>query len=149
MSTLRWIQTYYLGSPLFFLIGMFWGYELRTTFLTDPAHRLAYYTVISGLGLLAYFKPKTGPFVALGESSLNLILLCLGILLPIYGLADQVLNGGPMTLPYSAGEVLLNGLLSGTFLILGFRRAQAEIFRRYGPARSATEREGRRDVPPA
>lgn len=149
MSTLRWIQTYYLGSPLFLLLGLFWGYELRTTFLTDPAHRLVYYAFISGLGLLAYFRPKTGPFVALGESSLNLLLLCLGILVPIYGLTDQALEGGAMTLPYSAGEVLLNGLLSGTFFIVGFRRAQAEIFRRYGPSASGARREGRRGVPPA
>jgi hypothetical protein len=134
---------------LFFLLGLFWGYEIRTTFLADPAQRLAYYAFISGLGLLAFFWPKTGPFVALGESSLNLLLLCLGILVPIYGLADQALEGGALALPYSAGEVLLNGLLSGTFFIVGFRRAQAEILRRYIPSAYGWKREGRRDVPPA
>jgi hypothetical protein len=127
MRTLRLIQGYYLGSPLFWLVGLFWGYELRTTFLTDPVQRLMYYTFISGLGLLAYFRPGVGPWVALGESSLNLVLLILGILLPIYGLADQALSGGPIGLPYSAGEVLMNGALAGTFFLLGFYRAQAEL----------------------
>jgi hypothetical protein len=127
VNTLRFIQGYYLGSPLFWLVGLFWGYELRTTFLTDPGQRLAYYAFISGLGLLAYFRPSAGPWVALGESSLNLVLLILGILLPIYGLADQALSGGAIGLPYTAGEVLMNGVLAGTFFLLGFYRAQAEL----------------------
>jgi len=143
MNILRLIQGYYLGSPIFFLVSLFWSFELRTTFLTDPFHRLAYYALISGLGLLTYFRLGAGPWVALGESSLNLVLLILGILLPIYRLADQAASGQPFTLPYSAGEVLLNGALAGTFFIVGFYRAQSEILRRY-----SIKKKDRRTDPP-
>jgi hypothetical protein len=148
MSALRWIQAYYLGSPLFLLAGVFWGFELRTTFLPDPVHRLAYYGLISALGLLTYFRPRSGPWVALGESSLNLLLLVLGILLPVYRLPDQVAAAGPLSLPYSAGEVLLNGVLAGTFFVVGFYRAQAEILRRFAAEGRGKKKKDRRGGPP-
>jgi hypothetical protein len=135
MNTLRLIQGYYLGSPIFFLVSLFWSFELRTTFLTDPLHRLAYYALISGLGILTYFRPGAGPWVALGESSLNLVLLIVGILLPIYRLADQATSGQAFMLPYSAGEVLLNGVFAGSFFLMGFYRAQSEVLRRYSAKR--------------
>lgn len=129
MDTLRVIQTYYLGSPLFFLVSLWWGVELRTTFLPDLRLRFLYYLLLGALGLLTWFRPATAPWVALGESSLNVFLLAAGIVLPIYDLAGAATGGQPLALPYSAGEVLVNGLLAGSFFIVGFYRAQAEILR--------------------
>jgi hypothetical protein len=83
------IQGYYLGSPIFFLVSLFWSFELRTTFLTDP----------------------------------------------IYRLADQATSGQAFMLPYSAGEVLLNGVFAGSFFLMGFYRAQSEVLRRYSAKR--------------
>lgn len=125
MTTLRIIQSYYLGSPLFFLVGLWWGVELRTVFLPDPLHRFLYYLALSALGVLTYLRPASAPWVAMGESALNLLLLVAGILLPIYGLAERALAGAPLTLPYSPGEILVNGLLAGSFFLLGFYRGQA------------------------
>ena len=131
MNVLRWIQGYYLASPLFFLLGLWWGWEVRVSFLPDPGPRFLYYLFISGLGLLAHFRPGTAPWVALGESSLNLLLILLWILLPIYSLADPVLETtGPVGVPYTPGQVLVNGLLAGSFFIVGFYRAQAVILAR-------------------
>jgi hypothetical protein len=128
---LRWIQGYYLASPLFFLVGLWWGVEVRVTFIPDPGRRFLYYVVLSGLGLLAHFRPASAPWVAVGESSLNLLLIMLWILLPIYSLADGVMESGAIGVPYTPGQVLVNGLLAGSFFLLGFYRAQGIILARF------------------
>jgi hypothetical protein len=131
IAGLRWIQGYYLASPLFFLAGLWWGMEVRVTFIPDPGWRFLYYLVLTSLGLLSYFLPRVAAWVALGESSLNLFLIMLWILLPIYALPGDALGAGPVSLPYTAGQVLVNGLLAGTFFLFGFYRAQAVILRRF------------------
>lgn len=127
---LRWIQGYYLASPVFFLFGLWWGVEVRVTFITEPGPRFLYYLVLSGLGLLAHFRPRSAPWVALGESALNLLLIMLWILLPIYALADDPLGAEALRVPYTPVQVLVNGLLAGGFFILGFYRAQDAIVAR-------------------
>ncbi len=117
LKEIRLIQAYYLGSPLFFLLGLWWGFEVRVTFLPDPALRFAYYVVLSGLGLLTHFRPNSGPWVALCESAVNLFLILGWILLPIYALPEAALEGGALELPYTAREVLING---GDLLPRGF-----------------------------
>ncbi len=124
MAALRLIQFYYLGSPLFLLFGTWWGVELRASFLPDSRTRFLYYVFLGGLGLLTWFRPRTAPWVAMGESALNLLLVLLWVLLPVYGLAESALESGAVGLPYTPGRVLLNGGLAGSFFILGFYRAQ-------------------------
>jgi hypothetical protein len=113
------------------LFGLWWGIEIRVTFIPDPGLRFGYYVLLSGLGLLAHFRPSTAPFVALGESSLNLLLIMLWILLPIWALTDAVNDPGAAGVPYTPGEVLVNGLLAGGFFVLGFYRAQDAIVARF------------------
>ena len=132
------IRGYYLASPLFFVLGWWWGVELRVTFLPDPGKRFAYYLFISGLGFLTHFRPATGPFVALGESVLNLFLIMAWILLPIYSLGDPLAGGVP-GVPYTPTEVLINGGLAGSVFLFGFYQAQARIRGRFSiPGSSGT-----------
>lgn len=104
--------------------------EIRVTFIPDPGPRFLYYLGLSGLGLLAHFRPSSAPWVALGESSLNLLLILLWILVPIYTLADGVMESGPIGIPYTPGQVLVNGLLAGSVFLVGFYRAQSAIIAR-------------------
>ena len=131
MKGLRWIQWYYLSSPLFFLVGLWWGFEVRVSFLPDPGRRFLYYVLLSALGLLSHFRPRAAPWVALVESSVNLLLIMLWILVPIYSLGDGALESGAIGVPYTATQVLINGLLAGSFFLLGFYRAQGEILKRF------------------
>jgi len=124
------ISGYYLASPFFFLIGLWWGWEIRATFLPELRSRFLYYVVLSGLGLLTHFRPATGPWVALVESTLNLLLIMLWILLPIYAMPGELMAMGEVGIPYSAQEVLVNGGLAGTFFLVGFYRAQGIILAR-------------------
>ena len=127
---IHWIRAYYLASPLFFLLGLWWGVEVRVTFIPDPGPRFIYYLILSCLGLLAHFRPAAAPWVALGESSLNLLLIMLWILLPIYNLSDGLGDPAATGVPYTATQVLVNGLLAGGFFLLGFYKAQGEILKR-------------------
>ena len=131
MNGLSLIKGYYLGSPLFLLMDLWWGIEVRVTFIPDPGLRFGYYVIISAMGLLTHFRPRSAPWVALGESSLNLVLILLWILLPIYAIPDALAAGGEIGVPYTPNQVLVNGLLAGTFFLLGFYRAQATLLFRF------------------
>jgi hypothetical protein len=131
LRKLRLIQGYYLASPLFWLMGFWWGWEIRVTFLPDPRLRFGYYVVLSVLGLLTHFRPSSAPWVALGESTLNLFLILAWILLPIYALPDTLGGGGAVGVPYTPGEVLVNGGLAGSVFLVGFYQAQSAILERF------------------
>jgi hypothetical protein len=62
--------------------------------------------------------------VGIAESSVNLLLLFIGILLPIWSLPDQLLTGAPVDTGFSTIKVV-NALLSGTALVVSFHRHQA------------------------
>lgn len=131
MNRLRLIQGYYLASPLFMLMGFWWGWEVRVTFLPDPRLRFGYYVGISVLGLLTHFRPSAAPWVALGESALNLFLILAWILLPIYAMPEAAMGEGLVGVPYTPGQVLINGGLAGSFFLVGFYRAQRAIQERF------------------
>ena len=130
MRGLQVIQGYYLASPLFFVMGLWWGWEVRVTFLPDLRHRFAYYVLLSALGLLTHFRASSAPWVALGESALNLLLIMIWILLPIYALPGAV-ESGPMEIAYTVREVLVNGGLAGSFFLVGFYQAEGAILSRF------------------
>lgn len=130
MKRVRLIQTYYLASPLFLVIGWWWGMEIRVTFIPDLRLRFLYYLLLSGLGLLTHFRPASAPWVALGESTLNLFLIMAWILIPLYGMSEA-LEGGAVGIPYTPQEVLINGGLAGAFFLAGFYQAQGIIVARF------------------
>jgi hypothetical protein len=138
LRRIRFIQAYYLASPLFLALGWWWGTEIRVSFIPDLRLRFVYYVLLSGLGLLTHFRPSSAPWVALGESTLNLLLIMGWILLPLYSVMDAV-DGGAVGVPYTVNQVLINGGLAGTFFLAGFYHAQAELVRRFpwlgGPTR--------------
>ena len=68
---------------------------------------------------------------ALVESTLNLLLIMLWILLPIYAMPGELMAMGEVGIPYSAQEVLVNGGLAGSFFLVGFYRAQGIILARF------------------
>lgn len=130
LKGIRWIQGYYLASPLFLALGWWWGMEVRVTFIPDLRLRFLYYLALSGLGLLTHFRPSSAPWVALCESTLNLFLIMLWILLPIYTMMDG-LDSGLLGVPYTVNEVLINGLLAGGFFLAGFYHAQGALLKRF------------------
>jgi len=125
-SGLALLRLYYWATPLFFLADHVWGVSVRASFLPGSGSRLIYYGFCIACAVAIHRWPGSAPWVGMGESAVNLLLLVLGIMLPIYGLQDAVLDGGPLLLPLT-GARLVNVLLTGTILIHAFHRNQRRI----------------------
>lgn len=122
------IVLYYLITPAFAVADLVFHAPVRVAGLSDPGYRLAYYAVVFALGLLCRARPGATPFVGIVESTVNLLLLFLAILLPIWSLPDQLLSGAALDTGFTATKVV-NALLSGSALIVSFHRHQAAAAR--------------------
>ncbi len=77
LSFLRW---YYIATPLFWLVGVIWGVNVRVAFLDDfPAGRNAYYLLCFVLGIVMLRSPSYASRLAFAESAANLGLLILSV----------------------------------------------------------------------
>ncbi len=121
------MEAYYLATPLFFLADVVMGLSIRVSALGDPGLRYLYYAFALGCGIVARTKPRAAPFVGIAESSLNVLLLVLSIMLPVF----QLPAGEAVTAPIS-GLGLANFALSGTILVASFHLHQAAILSRHG-----------------
>lgn len=128
LRSLNLIVAYYLATPVFAVADLLFGVPVRLAGIADAAHRLAYYVVVFALGILCRLRPTAAPFVGMTESTVNLLILLLSILLPIWSLPDALLAGAPLDAGLS-GMALGNALLSGTALVVSFHRSQAAAAR--------------------
>ena len=126
----RLIQAYYLATPLFFLVDVFLSFPIRVSALADPGLRYLYYAFALGCGVASRVRPKVGPYVGLAESSLNILLLVLSVMLPIVQLPDRVFAGESLPEPLS-GLTLANFMLSGSILVASFHVHQASILQNW------------------
>jgi hypothetical protein len=123
----NWISFYYLGTPLFVLLDLFFGLSFRISGLGDPADRFAYYGLCIACALGVIFRPQYSSLIALGESSVNLLILLLSVMLPIIYLGNLESGGtNPVGLDNNR---LLNFLLSGSILLTAFYSAQHKLMR--------------------
>ncbi len=140
----RLLAAYYGPGTL-----IFWGLDIvlsapiRASFLGRPTWRVAYYLGLLGLGALCRWRPGAAPAIGLVESSVNFLLVLLSILLPVWGMADQVLGGaggtGGAASAGGAGVLtswtIMNALLSGTVFVLAFHKSRAALERQLARGR--------------
>jgi hypothetical protein len=81
--------------------------------------RLTYYAFLGILGGVVVRFPSTAPWLAAGESVVNLFLLFLSILLPLWSLPQAVAQGGEAISPVT-GWGILNLILVGGVLVSTF-----------------------------
>lgn len=131
MSTRRLFEWFYIITPVFAVVDWVWGVPARAAGIPSPAWRAGYYVLLIGCGLLCRRVPEAGPFVGVVESSVNLLLLLLAVLLPIWSAAEGAppVNGDPTFL---GPGVWLNLLISGPLLILAIKSNERAIHRRLG-----------------
>ncbi|MGD8276448.1 MAG: hypothetical protein PVH00_00415 [Gemmatimonadota bacterium] len=118
----RLLRLYYLATPVFFLFDVVFHAPVRAAFLPAPGQRWAYYAFCLGCGLLTWARPHWTRPVVFFESCVNLLLLCLSVLLPIWLLVDSVETS--VELPSFGPMRLVNFVLTGTVLLLAFYRNQ-------------------------
>lgn len=124
-----WLQAYYWATSLFFLADLTLGVSLRAAALPSPTLRYLYYFLCLGCAWACRRWPASAPWVGMTESAVNILLLILSVMLPVFSLTDAVLAGEPIPPPMTTGK-LLNFVLSGTVLWLSFQRSQSAVFGR-------------------
>lgn len=117
---------YYLATPLFALADLGFGMSVRVAGLDEPWQRGLYYAGAFGCGAFCRLYPRATPWVGIVESSGNLLLLLLSILLPIWTLPDAVLSGSDVTVSLG-GASILNTVVSGGVLVWAFHRHRESL----------------------
>ena len=121
-SRFRLIQGYYLGTPLFFLADVFWGWRVRLADgVGDWTFRCIYYGFCFLCAFLCMKWPRLAPLVGVGESSVNVLLLVLGVLLPVIQAPGRVLRGEPVVGLFTLAA-FVNFCLTGGMLAVSFHR---------------------------
>lgn len=111
-----WLPLYYLGgTALFWLIDVILSAPIRAAFIGRPGMRYAYYLGLLGIGIVVKLYPRSGPLLGVLETSTNLLLLVLSIMLPYWSLLDQV-ETGPLTLPFTPWTFVNFGI-TGAILV--------------------------------
>jgi hypothetical protein len=117
----RLLTAYYLATPLFAVVDLGLSAPIRAVGVESPRLRLAYYAAVFALGWVMRARPGLAPWLAMGESALNLTLLILSVMLPIWSLAETGGGAAIADLP----ERVVNLALSGTVLLFSFYGNQA------------------------
>jgi hypothetical protein len=117
----RLLAGYYLAGTLAFAVLDVWlGVGVRVPGLEGSAARWPYYAGLLILGGVAFRFPRTAPWIGMGESLTNLILVLLAILLPIWSLAGVLDAGADPAGAVMSFRGLLGALLSGGVFLFGF-----------------------------
>ena len=117
----NWLQGYYFSTPLFVLADSLLGLDFRVSGLQNPAWRFAYYGVCMLFALLLWYRPRFSPLIGMGESSVNLTILMVSVMLPVM---RPELDGDGIGLQ---GMQLLNFILTGGVLLAAFYSAQHRL----------------------
>jgi hypothetical protein len=116
----RLILGYYGLTPLFWLLDWMYGANLRAVALQDATEwRALYYLLCIACGAALWLRPRWSGLVALVECSVNLLLLCLGVLLPYWRLADQITADRLVANPYTP-ELVINFAVAGAVWLVAF-----------------------------
>ena len=141
-SFARW---YFYITPLFILLDYILGINIRVSALeTMPLHKNLYYGFCILCGICMYIIPRYSAVVALLESSINIMMLVLGIFLPyirtITALMDDVLGADFTSLEESLKvQPMLNLFIVGSCLILTFRKSIETIAESFGFDKKASQ----------
>ena len=114
------LHLYYLATPVFFILHYAFDINLRIVIPGAPDGWLyAYYLFCFVAGFAAFKSELTGALFSLIESTVNILLLLLSVLLPIYTLGDGAAGFGIM--PFGVPE-LVHFFIAGSILLYSFYR---------------------------
>jgi hypothetical protein len=114
------LALYYLATPAFAALDLLGGLSLRAVGLESATHRGLYYGAALALGVVMRARPALAPWLAMGESAVNLTLLMAAVLVPIWSVGESLEAAGVTDLPAR----VVNLALSGGVLVYSFYQAQ-------------------------
>ncbi len=120
MKAGRWIEGYYLATPLFVIGDWVFGANLRAVGLADwPLLRAGYYAACIGCCCVAHYWTGRALVVGIAESSFNLLLLVLAVFLPYYALIESISESGTGANPLTP-EFVTNLLIASSAWCLSY-----------------------------
>lgn len=128
MRLSRALELYYLATPLFAVVDAVFAAPIRVAALEGSNLRWLYYGFAFLCGFLCRRRPTWAGAVGMTESSVNLLLLMLAILLPIWDSLDRVAAGGTPRAPFDEVGVT-NFVVSGAVFLMAFYANQSRIRR--------------------
>ena len=112
------LQVYYLATPVFFILHFIFDINLRISI--PGAHDswlYMYYALCFVAGFIAFNTVITGAVFSLIESTINILLLLLSVLMPIYNIGHVAgENGG---IAFGLPE-LVHFFIAGSILLVSF-----------------------------
>ncbi len=147
-SVARW---YFYITPLVILLDDFGGVNVRVSALESmPLHKNLYYGFCILCGICMYIIPRYSAVVALFESSINFMMIVLGIFLPyvqyiLY--VDDILNADFKAMEASRNaQSIVNLFIVGFCVILTFRKSIETIKEGFGFFRPTSKRSQESDT---
>jgi fumarate reductase subunit D len=119
------IRAYYLATPLFVVLDALFGITFRASGLTLAEYRYLYYGFCLLCALGCFLQVRYSALIAIAESSVNLLILLLGIMLPVIQLGD--LPGEADAAILINSDNILNFMITGIVLVCVFHAAQREL----------------------
>ena len=122
-----WITLYYLSTPIFALADWM-GANVRAVGLAGhPEMRAAYYVILTAAGGVLRVRPRWSAPIGLFESSANVLLLILAVLMPYFDAIDAVAAGGMPGRMTLTPEQLVNFVISGVVWAALFQRSILQL----------------------
>lgn len=147
MRTAPLVRLYYLATPLFAALDLLVGVSVRAAGIGSLSWRVVYYVFTFACWILIRRRPSWLPAIGITEGSVNLLLLFLSVLGPIFAAPAIVAEGGIPDVAFGPGK-LVNLMLAGSVLILGIQSHQATLARRMGlPSTRRTGESSGTDAP--
>ena len=132
------VRLYFYITPLFILLDFIFGINVRVSALeTMPTYKNLYYGFCILCGICMYIIPRYSAIVALLESSINIMMLVLGVFLPyirtLTALMDDVLGADFKAMEESLKvQPMVNLFIVASCLIFTFRASIKEIAESFG-----------------
>lgn len=123
---LRLVLSYYLASPLFWLLQLVFGWQIRVGFLAYSKWNTLYYCVLIFCAIVAYLRPAWLAVIAVVESAVNIGLHIVRFAVPLFTLSDRVLQGQVAGQEFTVAH-LIGFLLAGLCMSLSLQTAIAHL----------------------
>jgi hypothetical protein len=134
-SLVRW---YFYITPLFIVLDYFWGFNIRISALdSEPTYKYLYYGFCILCGVLMYIFPNYSYITALFESSINIMMLILILILP-YARIITTITEDPLGADFKAlqesfsVDSIINIFILVFFLQLSFRQIKYRMSGTFG-----------------
>jgi hypothetical protein len=116
----RLLRLYYLATPLFILLDLFFNLNVRAAGLSAyPIAKWSYYFFVLACAGFIWKVPRWSLLTGFVESSVNLVVLFVGFVGPYYRMLAASVETTPMGNPYTLNSVF-NFFLSGSILLVAF-----------------------------